>query len=335
MPFISATSSPTYTRHTTTAVAAAAAAAAAAGVVSTGVFSSPQKKAGSCSLLLVLEASTSIPAGGSARTCRRWRPETTCSDSYRDSYYVYIRKEWNMCRERKVTREGAKPVRKTEGKTASLPLERRSTSEKGIPVEVVYRARGPALGSWEDQPPAAYQTDTRVLGFHLLEPLREVLLCGAVGVVHPPGLQRGPDLHLAHLVHLRRVHRQELALEAQLPRALRGSRPAGFARGPGARGPRPAGGPGPDGDGRERTHPPTPSPSQFSPSGATNCFAQERSDVFHAIDLTSYNPRVLRPMGAATPRSAGPTRSGLALYFWSLSLIRAIPAGGERITWHA
>eukprot|EP00976_Prorocentrum_cordatum_P116234 1196132-Prorocentrum_minimum.AAC.2 len=27
---------------------------------------------------------------------------------------------------------------------------------KGTPVRVVYRARGPVLGSWEDQPPAAY-----------------------------------------------------------------------------------------------------------------------------------------------------------------------------------
>eukprot|EP00976_Prorocentrum_cordatum_P068537 1179185-Prorocentrum_minimum.AAC.2 len=30
--------------------------------------------------------------------------------------------------------------------------------EKGTPVGVVYRARGPALGSWEDQPPAAYRS---------------------------------------------------------------------------------------------------------------------------------------------------------------------------------
>eukprot|EP00976_Prorocentrum_cordatum_P060698 1176011-Prorocentrum_minimum.AAC.8 len=28
--------------------------------------------------------------------------------------------------------------------------------EKGTSVGVVYRARGPALGSWEDRPPAAY-----------------------------------------------------------------------------------------------------------------------------------------------------------------------------------
>eukprot|EP00959_Pyramimonas_sp_CCMP1952_P177709 3714237-Pyramimonas_sp.AAC.1 len=28
--------------------------------------------------------------------------------------------------------------------------------EKGTPAGVVNRAKGPALGSWEDQPPAAY-----------------------------------------------------------------------------------------------------------------------------------------------------------------------------------
>eukprot|EP00976_Prorocentrum_cordatum_P060557 1175957-Prorocentrum_minimum.AAC.3 len=33
--------------------------------------------------------------------------------------------------------------------------------EKGTPVGVVYRAQGPALGSWEDQPPAAYEVSTR------------------------------------------------------------------------------------------------------------------------------------------------------------------------------
>ena len=27
--------------------------------------------------------------------------------------------------------------------------------KKGTPVGVVYRAQGPALGSWEDRPPAA------------------------------------------------------------------------------------------------------------------------------------------------------------------------------------
>eukprot|EP00959_Pyramimonas_sp_CCMP1952_P467861 9492292-Pyramimonas_sp.AAC.1 len=30
--------------------------------------------------------------------------------------------------------------------------------EKGTPVGVVDKARGPALGSWEDRPPAAYLT---------------------------------------------------------------------------------------------------------------------------------------------------------------------------------
>eukprot|EP00959_Pyramimonas_sp_CCMP1952_P324176 6784796-Pyramimonas_sp.AAC.1 len=34
----------------------------------------------------------------------------------------------------------------------SLPCK-----EEGTPVGVVYRARGPALGSWEDRPPAAYE----------------------------------------------------------------------------------------------------------------------------------------------------------------------------------
>ena len=32
-----------------------------------------------------------------------------------------------------------------------------AAKEKGTPVGVVYRARGPALGSWEDQAPAAYE----------------------------------------------------------------------------------------------------------------------------------------------------------------------------------
>eukprot|EP00959_Pyramimonas_sp_CCMP1952_P114988 2403951-Pyramimonas_sp.AAC.1 len=34
---------------------------------------------------------------------------------------------------------------------------RSGPEEKGTPVGVVDKARGPALGSWEDRPPAAYQ----------------------------------------------------------------------------------------------------------------------------------------------------------------------------------
>eukprot|EP00976_Prorocentrum_cordatum_P060703 1176012-Prorocentrum_minimum.AAC.4 len=34
--------------------------------------------------------------------------------------------------------------------------ERTFMLQKGTPVGVVYRAQGPALGSWEDLPPAAY-----------------------------------------------------------------------------------------------------------------------------------------------------------------------------------
>eukprot|EP00959_Pyramimonas_sp_CCMP1952_P273369 5713803-Pyramimonas_sp.AAC.1 len=34
--------------------------------------------------------------------------------------------------------------------------------EKGTPVGVVYRAQGPALGGWEDQPPAAYSASVSV-----------------------------------------------------------------------------------------------------------------------------------------------------------------------------
>eukprot|EP00976_Prorocentrum_cordatum_P082386 1184796-Prorocentrum_minimum.AAC.1 len=39
--------------------------------------------------------------------------------------------------------------------TTSTATDWSVVREKGFPVGVVYRARGPALGSWEDRPPAA------------------------------------------------------------------------------------------------------------------------------------------------------------------------------------
>eukprot|EP00959_Pyramimonas_sp_CCMP1952_P154975 3242366-Pyramimonas_sp.AAC.1 len=36
-------------------------------------------------------------------------------------------------------------------------VKNRGRQKKGAPVGVVYRAHSPALGSWEDQPPAAYE----------------------------------------------------------------------------------------------------------------------------------------------------------------------------------
>eukprot|EP00959_Pyramimonas_sp_CCMP1952_P175481 3667208-Pyramimonas_sp.AAC.1 len=46
-----------------------------------------------------------------------------------------------------------------------------AAAEKGIPVGVVSGARGPALGSWEGQPPAAFGVVYLSL-IHISEPTR-------------------------------------------------------------------------------------------------------------------------------------------------------------------
>eukprot|EP00959_Pyramimonas_sp_CCMP1952_P013232 279240-Pyramimonas_sp.AAC.1 len=48
------------------------------------------------------------------------------------------------------------PLRRPENRP--LVSANREEQEKGTPVGVVYRAHGPALGSWEDRPPAAYES---------------------------------------------------------------------------------------------------------------------------------------------------------------------------------
>eukprot|EP00976_Prorocentrum_cordatum_P085763 1186229-Prorocentrum_minimum.AAC.1 len=61
-----------------------------------------------------------------------------------------------------------------------------SLEEKGTPVGVVYRTRGPALGSWEDRPPVTYPTcralTTRGLGLDT-DIWREIH--PAEGEIHP------------------------------------------------------------------------------------------------------------------------------------------------------
>ena len=49
--------------------------------------------------------------------------------------------------------------------------------EKGTPVGVVYRVRDPALDSWEDQPPAAYEVFLGYSALNLGPPLPYTPVC--------------------------------------------------------------------------------------------------------------------------------------------------------------
>eukprot|EP00959_Pyramimonas_sp_CCMP1952_P473419 9501722-Pyramimonas_sp.AAC.1 len=70
---------------------------------------------------------------------------------------------WKLC---SYLAEEAYPAETIVGKHAQSSEEK----EKGTPIGVVYRARGPALGSWEHLPPAAYEVGGAT-ALHLRPPL--------------------------------------------------------------------------------------------------------------------------------------------------------------------
>eukprot|EP00976_Prorocentrum_cordatum_P091721 1188639-Prorocentrum_minimum.AAC.1 len=56
--------------------------------------------------------------------------------------------------------------------------------EKGTPVGVVYRAQGPALGSWDVQPPAACYSRCSLASY---DDARRVMMCRAIVFVATSG----------------------------------------------------------------------------------------------------------------------------------------------------